>query len=59
MGGWYSRLAARRQSRVAQLAEQPAVNRQVTGSSPVAGASLEELAGQRTDRAVRQGALLV
>lgn len=29
----------RRQSRVAQLAEQPAVNRQVTGSSPVAGAS--------------------
>src|SRR3954449_2764053 len=25
-------------SRVAQLAEQPAVNRQVTGSSPVAGA---------------------
>src|SRR5436190_20603636 len=27
------------QSRVAQLAERPAVNRQVTGSSPVAGAT--------------------
>src|SRR4029077_12550829 len=29
---------ATRQSSVAQLAEQPAVNRQVTGSSPVGGA---------------------
>ncbi len=31
---------ATRQSPVAQLAEQPAVNRQVTGSSPVGGASI-------------------
>ncbi|CAK7284775.1 hypothetical protein SGPA1_30648 [Streptomyces misionensis JCM 4497] len=29
-----------RRSSVAQLAEQPAVNRQVTGSSPVGGASV-------------------
>src|SRR3954454_14602913 len=33
-----------KRSRVAQLAEQPAVNRQVTGSSPVAGAPSRRIA---------------
>src|SRR5919197_6334791 len=39
---------ATRRSSVAQLAEQPAVNRQVTGSSPVGGArsSVAQLAEQ-------------
>ncbi len=39
-------LAAR--SRVAQLAEQPAVNRQVIGSSPIAGATLTALVAAGT-----------
>ena len=33
------------QSRVAQSAEQPAVNRQVIGSSPIAGAMLQKAPG--------------
>src|SRR5918999_348316 len=36
---------AARQSSVAQLAEQPAVNRQVTGSSPVGRAAEEDPSG--------------
>jgi hypothetical protein len=38
-----ARSSARMQSRVAQLAERPAVNRQVAGSSPAAGAQLSGL----------------
>jgi hypothetical protein len=49
MGG----LSARR-SRVAQSAERPAVNRQVIGSSPIAGATfLQVRSGQRRAFVVR------
>ena len=47
MGGWGALRAPR--SRVAQSAERPAVNRQVTGSSPVAGA-MEVLLEPVTER---------
>ena len=53
--GWYSRWAFTAPSRVAQLAEQPAVNRQVTGSSPVAGASHFEVPGQGSGDVVVKG----
>src|SRR6476469_7075004 len=54
---------ATRQSSVAQLAEQPAVNRQVTGSSPVGGATEEDPSGVlfhvRGNRAVHAEVLMV